>query len=247
MLGNRADTERQTEGGGSNIRTSDTSRAVAAAVSIAAALDLPVDDAVVLQDANRLALRLLPCDVMARVAHVGQEVAAFEVELARRLAETESPVAAARAASGAARLRAGRLRGHAVDLLRVGTRTTSRQPSTRTRSCGCMPACGRSIWRRRTSRIGSRKLSNCVGEPRPHSGARRRGPGTSRRHIAKPAPSHPGPRRRRAAAARRAASGQRAQHAERVAVHRPGDVLPWACRVRPRPCARRCQRALSGR
>ncbi len=67
---------------------------MAAAKSIASALDLTVDDAVVLHDSNKLALRLLPCDVLARVAHVGQEVAQFEVELAQRLAETESPVAA---------------------------------------------------------------------------------------------------------------------------------------------------------
>ena len=63
-------------------------------MSIASALDLTVNDAVVLHDSNKLALRLLPCDVLARVAYVGQEAARFEVELARRLAETESPVAA---------------------------------------------------------------------------------------------------------------------------------------------------------
>jgi len=63
-------------------------------MSIASALDLPVDDAVVLHDSNKLALRLLPCDVLARVAHGGQEVAQFEVELAQRIAETEGPVAA---------------------------------------------------------------------------------------------------------------------------------------------------------
>jgi uncharacterized protein (DUF2384 family) len=67
---------------------------VAAAMSIVSALDLLVDDAVVLHDSNKLALRLLPCDVFARVAHVGHELAQFEVVLAQRLAETESPVAA---------------------------------------------------------------------------------------------------------------------------------------------------------
>jgi len=67
---------------------------VAAAVSIASALDLTVDDAVVLQNSNRFALRLLPCDVLTRVAPLGQEVAQFEVELAQRLAEIESPVGA---------------------------------------------------------------------------------------------------------------------------------------------------------
>jgi Ser/Thr protein kinase RdoA (MazF antagonist) len=63
-------------------------------MSTASALDLTVDDAKVLHNSNKLALRLLPCDVFARVAHVGHEVAQLEVELALRLAETESPVAA---------------------------------------------------------------------------------------------------------------------------------------------------------
>src|SRR4249920_3782557 len=69
-------------------------RAVAAAMSIASSLGLTVDDAIVLQDSNELALRLLPGDVLARVAHVAHQVAQFEVDLAQRLAETESPVAA---------------------------------------------------------------------------------------------------------------------------------------------------------
>ena len=70
-------------------------RAVAAARSTASALDLTVDDAIVLQDSNLLVLRLMPCDVVARVAPMAYQASAeFEVELARRLAETESPVAA---------------------------------------------------------------------------------------------------------------------------------------------------------
>jgi Ser/Thr protein kinase RdoA (MazF antagonist) len=68
--------------------------AVRAAISTALALGLRVDDAVVLQDSNKLTLRLLPCDIVARVAHGGQELAEFEVELARRLAATGSPVVA---------------------------------------------------------------------------------------------------------------------------------------------------------
>jgi Ser/Thr protein kinase RdoA (MazF antagonist) len=64
-------------------------------MSSASALDLRVDDAVVLHDSNRLAVRLLPCDVLARVAHVAYQAGAeFEVEVARRLAETDCPVAA---------------------------------------------------------------------------------------------------------------------------------------------------------
>ncbi|HEX4197805.1 MAG TPA: aminoglycoside phosphotransferase family protein [Caulobacteraceae bacterium] len=63
-------------------------------MSIASALGLTVDDAVVLQNSNKLAVRLLPCDVLARVAPLAQQVALFEIELAQRLAETGSPVAA---------------------------------------------------------------------------------------------------------------------------------------------------------
>ena len=73
---------------------SDVTRAIAAATAVAASFDLPADDAVVLHNSNKLALRLTPCDVFARVAPVGHEVAQFEVELAGRLTETGYPVAA---------------------------------------------------------------------------------------------------------------------------------------------------------
>jgi aminoglycoside phosphotransferase (APT) family kinase protein len=77
------------------MQASESSRAVAAASSTAAALDLTVDDAIVLQDSNRLVLRLMPCDVVVRVAPIAYQASAeFEVELAKRLAETEGPVAA---------------------------------------------------------------------------------------------------------------------------------------------------------
>ncbi len=74
------------------MQPSESQRAVAAAKLTASALDLTVDDAIVLHDSNRLAVRLLPCDVLARVAPAAHQVAQFEVELAQRLAETESPV-----------------------------------------------------------------------------------------------------------------------------------------------------------
>jgi hypothetical protein len=76
------------------MQASEVPRAVAAAMSTAAALDLTVDDAIVLHDSNKLTLRLLPCDVLARVAPGAQQVAQFEIELAQRLAESDSPVAA---------------------------------------------------------------------------------------------------------------------------------------------------------
>lgn len=68
------------------------SGAVAAAMSTASSLGLTVDDAMVLHNANKLTVRLLPCDVLARVAPVGQENARFEVDLAQRLTEAGCPV-----------------------------------------------------------------------------------------------------------------------------------------------------------
>jgi Phosphotransferase enzyme family len=66
---------------------------MAAAISTATELDLAVDEAILLHNSNKLALRLLPCDVLARVARVGHEVAEFEVDLAQGLASTGSPIA----------------------------------------------------------------------------------------------------------------------------------------------------------
>ncbi|MGW1898826.1 phosphotransferase enzyme family protein [Streptomyces hirsutus] len=76
------------------MQASEVPRAVAAAMSTASSLGLTVDDALVLHDSNKLTLRLLPCDVLARVAPVAQQVARFEIELAQRLAESGCPVAA---------------------------------------------------------------------------------------------------------------------------------------------------------
>ncbi|MGH3743661.1 MAG: phosphotransferase, partial [Mycobacteriales bacterium] len=67
---------------------------MAAATSIVEVAGLKADEAIVVQNSNNLALRLRPCDVFARVAHAGREVARFEVELAQRLAEAEAPSAA---------------------------------------------------------------------------------------------------------------------------------------------------------
>ncbi len=76
------------------MRASEFQRAVAAAEAIAASVGLAVDDAVVVQDSNKLTLRLLPCDVLARVAPSADQVARMEVELAQRLVGFGSPVAA---------------------------------------------------------------------------------------------------------------------------------------------------------
>ena len=92
------------------MQVGEARRAVAAAMSTASALDLAVDDAVVLSDSNRLVVRLTPCDVVARVApptslapaaarsswlsgEAYQARLATEVEVAQRLAKYDSPVA----------------------------------------------------------------------------------------------------------------------------------------------------------
>lgn len=70
---------------------SETTKAIAAATSVAASLNLTANDAIVLQNSNRLVLRLTPCDVLVRVACAGHEAAEFEVELAQRLAQVGCP------------------------------------------------------------------------------------------------------------------------------------------------------------
>lgn len=76
------------------MQASEVPRAVAAAMSTASSLGLTANDVIVLHDSNKLTLRLLPCDVLARVAPVAHQVAQFEVDLAQRLAESGCPVAA---------------------------------------------------------------------------------------------------------------------------------------------------------
>jgi len=62
-------------------------------VATASAAGLRVEDAIVINDSNRIAVRLLPADVLARVSYeLDQADAAFELEVARRLTETDGPV-----------------------------------------------------------------------------------------------------------------------------------------------------------
>ncbi|NEB59875.1 phosphotransferase [Streptomyces diastaticus] len=69
-------------------------RAIEAGRATAAELGLGADDVTVVHDSDRVALRLLPCDVLARVAPVGQLAdSEFEVEVARRLTDAGAPVA----------------------------------------------------------------------------------------------------------------------------------------------------------
>src|SRR4051794_7784657 len=68
--------------GQARMQGSQVRRAVSAAMSTASSLDLTVDDVIVLHDSNKLTLRLLPCDVLARVALTAHQVAQFEIDLA---------------------------------------------------------------------------------------------------------------------------------------------------------------------
>jgi Phosphotransferase enzyme family len=72
---------------------SDVAPAVSAATEVAVELGLAVAGATVLQNSNKLALRLLPCEVFARVAVAGSEGFEAELEIARRLAEIDGSVA----------------------------------------------------------------------------------------------------------------------------------------------------------
>lgn len=73
---------------------SELRRAMAAGRATASALGLQADDAVVVHNSDRVALRLLPCDVLARVAPSGHLAdSEFEVEVAHRLADVGAPVA----------------------------------------------------------------------------------------------------------------------------------------------------------
>ena len=69
-------------------------RAVEAGRATASELGLQVDDVVVVHNSDRVALRLVPCDVLARVAPWGHLAdSEFEVAVARRLTDVGAPVA----------------------------------------------------------------------------------------------------------------------------------------------------------
>ncbi|WAU86417.1 phosphotransferase [Streptomyces sp. Qhu-G9] len=69
-------------------------RAVEAGRATASELGLQVDDVVVIHNSDRVALRLEPCGVLARVAPVEHLAdSEFEVEVARRLTDVDAPVA----------------------------------------------------------------------------------------------------------------------------------------------------------
>src|SRR5215471_2200993 len=71
----------------------EVQRALEAARSTAFALGLRAGEGVVVHNSNRIAVRLTPCDVLARVAPLAHQAGAeFEVEIGRRLAAAGCPV-----------------------------------------------------------------------------------------------------------------------------------------------------------
>ncbi|MEV0845622.1 phosphotransferase [Streptomyces sp. NPDC049954] len=77
------------------MKSRELRRAVEAARATTVELGLQVDEVVVVHNSDRVALRLIPCGVLARVAPLGHLAASrFEVELARRLSDVDAPVGA---------------------------------------------------------------------------------------------------------------------------------------------------------
>ncbi|WP_431995346.1 phosphotransferase family protein [Streptomyces griseoflavus] len=73
---------------------SELRRATEAGRLTASELGLQVDDVIVIHNSDRVALRLVPCGVLARVAPLGHLAdSEFEVEVARRLTDVDAPVA----------------------------------------------------------------------------------------------------------------------------------------------------------
>ena len=142
------------------MQASEVSLAVVAAMSVASSVDLTVDDAIVLHNSNRLTVRLLPCDVLARVAPVAHQAAQFEVELAQRLAAAGCPVATLEPRVAP---RVYERDGFVVTLWTYYEPAAPGEVSPADyamRSSGCMLACACSMSRRRISRIESTRLNS---------------------------------------------------------------------------------------
>ena len=200
-------------------------------MSTAAALDLTVDDAIVVHDSNRLAVRLRPCDVLARVAPRAHEAAELEVELAKRLAETECPVA------GLEPRVAPRVYGRDGFVITFWTYYEPVSPRA------VAPAAYADALERlhaglRNLDVTTPHFTDRVAEAQRLVASPDDTPALAdadrellEHHVAPPEASDRRPRRRRATAARRATPWQPAQHEERAAVHRPRDLLSWARRI----------------
>lgn len=220
------------------MQTSQVRSAVRAAMSSAAALDLGVDDAVVLHDANRLAVRLLPCDVLVRVAHVAHQAgAAFEVEVGRRLAETDSPVAAP---DPRVEPRVYVRDGFVVTFWTYYEPVAPRDvaPAAYAQALARLHAGMRAV------DLPTPHFTDRIAEAQRLVGHRAHTPalGDADRELLSTTLRELSWAIEQRGVAEQllhgdAAPGQSAQDEARVTVRRLGDVLPWAGRVRCRPCA----------
>ena len=159
------------------MQAGDPARAQAAAISIASALGLTTDDAIALHNSNKLTLRLLPCDVLARVAPAAEQVALFEVQLAQRLAEAGCPVAALEPGVAPD---AYERDGFVVTLWTHYPPTEREIPPADYATALAGLHTGMRDGRVATPHFTDRVDSPCgCGEPGPHTGVRRRGPGAA--------------------------------------------------------------------
>ncbi len=220
-------------------------RAVAAARSTASALDLAVDDAVVLNDSNRLIVRLTPCDIVARVAPVTHHAgsAEREVELVKRLAQTDSPVAALDARVEP--------RVFVRDGFEIAMWTYFEPVRRVLPPAEYAHALGRLHVGLRNIDVGMPHFMDRVAETQQDVASRDVTPDlteTDRALLANTLRDLRAidrrPARPRAAAARRAAPVELARHGQRAALHRLREHHPRACRVRPCLGAQSGQRPL---
>ena len=148
----------------------DVVRAVGAAMEVASELDFAAAEARVLHDSNKLTLRLLPCDVVARVAFAGLEDFDAELEIGRRLAEVDGPVARLEP-----RVEPRVYERHGLALTFWTHYEQARQELSPTDYAEALERCMR-VWRASmslclTSRTESRKLNNWLRTRAEHQGS----------------------------------------------------------------------------
>ena len=220
-------------------------RATAAACSIAEGLGLQVNEAVVIQNSNTLALRLLPCDTFARTALIGQEVAALEVQVAKSLAAVTAPIASL---DPRVEPRVYERDGFAVTFWSYyGPATDLGSPGEYADALYRLHAAMRSIEIKAphfTERIAAAERLLTDQHETPALADNDRHLLLDTLHAVREAiHGHMDPE---PTPARRAASREPPGHPRRPALHRLRDMLPWPHRVRRCSRAGRGQRALSG-
>ena len=203
-----------------------------------------------IQDSNRLAVRLLPCGVLARVAapvRRDHEGAAFEVEMARQLEEADCPIAVLEPRVEP--------RVHVRDGFAITYWTYYEPlPAADTRSAEYAQTLERLHAGMRQLDASAPHFTDRVEEA--HSIVRDRSQSPELIDADRELLTHTLHSLRRAVVDRGADeqllhgephAGNLLQDDGRPAVHRPGDVLLRASRVRHRPCAQRGWRSLHPR